>query len=62
MQLGVEGVEAFEGPDRVALQDVPDRHAQFARHCHGRFIASAAGRHRQTPLAQRVLHLEEFFG
>src|SRR5690242_17214875 len=39
---------------------MPERHAEFARHGDGRFVSSAPCRHRQSPLLQRIIYLEQF--
>jgi len=58
-QLGLQRVEAFEGADDMAAQDVPDGDAEFSRHGHRGFVAAAAGGHNQAPLLmsmERSLH------
>src|SRR5205809_2529471 len=57
-----QGVQTFDGADGVALHDMPHRHAQFARHCDGRFVTTPAHGHGQAPLLQRVSYLQELFG
>ena len=61
-QLGLEAHARFEGADDMAAQDMPEGDAEFARHGHGGFVAAAACGHRQAPLLQRVVDLQESFG
>jgi hypothetical protein len=61
-QLGLEARERFEGANDMALEDMPEGDAEFARHRHGGFVATAPRRYGQAPLLQRVLDLEEFLG
>ena len=56
-ELGLQGVESLEGADGVALEEVPERQAELARHGHGGAVAPAAQGDGQAPLLQRVIDL-----
>src|ERR1700720_2635251 len=46
----------------MALHDMPDGHARFARYRYRRFVASAPRSQSQAPLLQGIVHLEKFLG